>query len=95
MRAKAPRRYWSAVQAKNLNRRTIKRFLIGTAGGIVLTAGILMIVLPGPAFIFIPAGLAILATEFAWAKRWLEKVKRTALKAKRVLEKKKKVSREQ
>jgi hypothetical protein len=54
-----------------------------------------MIVLPGPAFIFIPAGLAILATEFAWAERWLEKVKRTALKAKRVLEKKKKVSREQ
>ena len=37
----------------------------------MLLAGILMIVLPGPAFVFIPAGLAILATEFAWARRWL------------------------
>ena len=77
-----------------MNKRTIKRFLIGSAGGIVLLLGIFMIVLPGPAIVFIPAGLAILATEFAWAKRWLEKVKITALKAKRVLEKKEKVSRE-
>jgi tellurite resistance protein TerC len=34
-----------------------------------------MIVLPGPAFIVIPAGLGILALEFAWAKRWLHEVK--------------------
>jgi heme exporter protein D len=34
-----------------------------------------MIVLPGPAFIFIPAVLAILATEFLWAKKLLQKVK--------------------
>ena len=31
-----------------------------------------MLVLPGPAFIVIPAGLAILATEFDWAQRWLD-----------------------
>jgi tellurite resistance protein TerC len=64
-----------------MNKRTIKRFLIGTAGATVLLLGIVMIVLPGPAIVFIPAGLAILATEFAWAKRWLEKVKVTALRA--------------
>lgn len=34
-----------------------------------------MVVLPGPAFIFIPAGLAILATEFIWARKLLQKVK--------------------
>ena len=77
-----------------MNKRTIKRFLIGSAGGIVLLLGICMIVLPGPAIFLIPAGLAILATEFAWARRWLEKAKIIALKARRILEKKKKVSRE-
>jgi hypothetical protein len=34
-----------------------------------------MLALPGPAFIFIPLGLAILATEFIWAKNLLAKVK--------------------
>ena len=34
-----------------------------------------MIVLPGPAIIVIPLGIAILALEFAWARRWLNKVR--------------------
>jgi hypothetical protein len=33
-----------------------------------------MMVLPGPAFIVIPFGVGILATEFAWARRLLRKV---------------------
>jgi tellurite resistance protein TerC len=41
----------------------------------MLAAGIAMIVLPGPAFVFIPAGLAMLATEFLWARKLLQKVK--------------------
>ena len=77
-----------------MNKRTIKRFLIGAAGGLVLALGLAMVVLPGPAIVVIPLGLAILATEFAWAKRWLEKVKSLALKAKRALEKKNKASSE-
>src|SRR5271154_5070887 len=48
-----------------------KRMMIFVVGGTVLAIGLAMIVLPGPAFIVIPAGLAILAIEFAWAKRWL------------------------
>jgi hypothetical protein len=31
--------------------------------------------LPGPAFLVIPAGLAILAIEFAWAKHWLRQAR--------------------
>lgn len=38
-------------------------------------AGVAMLVLPGPAFIVIPMGLAILATEFEWAQRWLDVAK--------------------
>lgn len=50
-----------------------KRLIIGVIGTTVLLIGLALIVLPGPAFIVIPIGLAILATEFAWAKRLLKK----------------------
>ncbi|MFZ3072248.1 MAG: PGPGW domain-containing protein [Thermodesulfobacteriota bacterium] len=53
-----------------------KRLIIITIGFTVLLFGIALIVLPGPAFIVIPAGLAILATEFLWAKRLLKQVKK-------------------
>jgi uncharacterized protein (TIGR02611 family) len=52
-----------------------KKVAIGIVGGVVLLAGIAMIVLPGPAFLVIPAGLAILATEFEWAERWKDRIK--------------------
>lgn len=55
--------------------RTFRRIWVFLLGGTVLLIGIALLVLPGPAFIVIPAGLAILALEFAWAKRWLERVK--------------------
>ena len=55
-----------------------KRIAIGIVGGSVLLVGVAMIVLPGPAFIVIPAGLAILGIEFAWARSWLRKVKAKA-----------------
>jgi len=41
----------------------------------VLLVGIVMVVLPGPAVVVIPIGLAILATEYAWARRYLNKFK--------------------
>ena len=44
-------------------------------GMTVLIIGILMIVLPGPAIVFIPLGFVILATEFVWARGWLNKIK--------------------
>jgi tellurite resistance protein TerC len=53
----------------------MKRIVIGVVGWFVLVAGIAMIVLPGPALIVIPAGLAILATQFEWAQRWLHKAR--------------------
>lgn len=40
--------------------------------------GIAMIVFPGPAVLVIPAGLAILSLEFAWARQWLQKIRATA-----------------
>lgn len=40
---------------------------VGVVGGLVLVAGILMIPYPGPGWLVVFAGLAILATEFTWA----------------------------
>jgi uncharacterized protein (TIGR02611 family) len=53
----------------------IRRALKISAGFTVLLIGIVMIVAPGPALIVIPAGLAILATEFRWARRILVRFK--------------------
>ncbi len=53
----------------------VKRIAVGVAGFTVLLIGVAMIILPGPAFIVIPAGLGILALEFAWAKRLLAEAK--------------------
>ncbi|MBM4334315.1 MAG: hypothetical protein FJ108_00185 [Deltaproteobacteria bacterium] len=49
--------------------------IVLVVGGTVLLIGVAMIVLPGPAFVVIPAGLAILASEFVWARRLLVRVR--------------------
>ena len=59
----------------HLTYRIARRITISVAGATVLLLGIVMIVTPGPAFIFIPVGLAILGLEFAWARAWLRKVR--------------------
>jgi uncharacterized protein (TIGR02611 family) len=43
------------------------------AGIVILGAGVALLALPGPAFVVIPIGLAILSLEFTWAERLLEK----------------------
>lgn len=55
--------------------KNVRRLVIGVVGGTVLLIGIIMIVTPGPAVVFIPMGLAILASEFVWAQVLLEKVR--------------------
>jgi len=52
----------------------MRKILVAIMGGTVLLIGIAMIVLPGPAIVVIPVGLAILATEFAWAKHYKDKL---------------------
>lgn len=61
--------------------RKAKRLVVLVIGLSVLFVGVLMIVLPGPALVLIPAGLAILASEFLWARRLLRRVKRTVVSA--------------
>jgi len=58
----------------------VKRIVVTVIGFIVLIIGILLIVFPGPAFIVIPIGLAILATEYEWAKKVFVKIKKRVQK---------------
>ena len=55
--------------------KIVRKVVIAVLGISVLLIGAAMILLPGPAIVVIPAGLAILATEFAWAKSILRKLK--------------------
>ena len=60
------------------NIKVVRRVIVSVIGATVFLIGVALLVLPGPAFIVIPIGLAILATEYAWARRWLRKVRRMA-----------------
>jgi Putative transmembrane protein (PGPGW) len=51
--------------------RTARRIIVAVVGATVVLIGVALLVLPGPAMVVIPIGLAILSLEFAWARRWL------------------------
>jgi uncharacterized protein (TIGR02611 family) len=55
------------------DRHPLFRLVFGLAGLLVLIGGLIMLVTPGPAFVLIPIGLAMLSMEFIWAERLLEK----------------------
>jgi uncharacterized protein (TIGR02611 family) len=61
--------------------RNTKRIAVLIAGLAVLGAGVTMLVLPGPGIVVIILGFAILATEFAWAERALDRTTGTAAAA--------------
>jgi tellurite resistance protein TerC len=58
--------------------RIVRKLVIALIGLTVLLVGAAMIFLPGPAIIVIPVGLAILGTEFAWAKTLLRRLRKKA-----------------
>lgn len=55
-----------------------RRIAVSVLGGTVCLIGLAMVVLPGPAAVVIPLGLGILGLEFAWARRWLGRIKAAA-----------------
>jgi hypothetical protein len=72
------------------NRRTgldrnprIRKFIVALIGSTILLIGLALVVLPGPAVVVIPVGLAILASEFAWARRIIRRGKIFAGKIRR------------
>ncbi len=51
-------------------------------GFFLLAAGAVMLVTPGPGWVAIFAGLALLAREFEWARRLLDRAKQAFAKLK-------------
>jgi tellurite resistance protein TerC len=47
----------------------VRKIVMGVIGTTILLIGMALVVLPGPAFVVIPIGLGILASEFVWARR--------------------------
>jgi uncharacterized protein (TIGR02611 family) len=63
-----------ARRERHRSRNRIYRFGFAVAGFVVLLAGIVMLVTPGPGIPVVILGLGVLALEFAWAERWLERL---------------------
>jgi hypothetical protein len=61
--------------------RSGKRAAVFVAGVALLSVGLVMFVTPGPGIVLVVAGLAVLATEFAWAEHLLDKAKTQAARA--------------
>lgn len=53
--------------------KVLRQAAIFLGGSFLLALGIIMIFLPGPGVAVMFAGLAVLATEYAWARRWLDR----------------------
>lgn len=58
--------------------RLARKIVIAVVGGTTILIGIIMLALPGPGVLVLSLGLATLAIEFAFARRWLAQLKRTA-----------------
>ena len=54
-----------------------RRIAVAIVGSTVLLVGVIMLFAPGPAIVVIPTGLAILSLEFAWARYWLRKLRKS------------------
>ena len=59
----------------------LKKSAVTILGIALLAVGLAMMVLPGPGILVIVAGLAVLATEYVWARSLLDKARTQAEKA--------------
>jgi len=60
---------WQAI-------RQIRRIFVVMAAATLALVGVALLVLPGPGMLLLAAALALLATEFVWARRWIGRLRR-------------------
>ena len=77
-----PARWFELGRSSNLIVRNAYRLIVLVVGLTIVAGGIAMFVLPGPGILVVIAGLGLLATEFMWARRLLQRAKGYAQKAK-------------
>lgn len=59
----------------------VKRSIVTVVGVLIVALGFALMVLPGPGILLVVIGLAVLATEYAWARDLLGTAKEKAVKA--------------
>ncbi|MBA2889285.1 TIGR02611 family protein [Nonomuraea soli] len=73
---RSPLQSWlDGVRSTRTGALTLK-IVIGTIGAVMVVGGLIMVPFPGPGWLVVFAGLAVLATEFDWAHKLLEFGKR-------------------
>jgi uncharacterized protein (TIGR02611 family) len=58
--------------------QSMRKIVIGVFGGTLLLLGVALLVLPGPGWLIIAVGIGVLATEFVWAQRVMDRTRGTA-----------------
>lgn len=53
----------------------IRRTLVAVIGGTIVIVGLLLVFLPGPGALVILLGLAVLGSEFVWARRLIKRAR--------------------
>lgn len=59
---------WRAAIHRNPQASFVYKWCVGTVGGIVIAGGLLLVPLPGPGWLIVFLGVAIIASEFTWAR---------------------------
>lgn len=80
-RAGRPGRSRGARSAGRSRPRGAGRILGLVVGWLLVLVGLAALVLPGPGLLALVAGLAVLAQQYEWARRWLKPVKEKAFAA--------------
>jgi uncharacterized protein (TIGR02611 family) len=70
-------RAWRDRVRSRRTTRHVYQVVIAVLGGSIVVGGLLLVPLPGPGWLIVILGLAILASEFTWARRLLDFVKET------------------
>ena len=65
--------------------KQVRRIFLVLAGFTLLALGIVIIFTPGPGTPVILLGLGLLAVEFVWARRLMERIKRETIRLKDAL----------
>jgi uncharacterized protein (TIGR02611 family) len=74
--AQGDRWAWRSRLKANPVTRRIYRLVVGVVGSLIVIVGIVLLPAPGPGWLIVFAGLAVLASEFEWAQRLLSYTKR-------------------
>ncbi|MEV0983211.1 TIGR02611 family protein [Brevibacterium sp. NPDC049920] len=59
---------WRATIHRNPQASFVYKWCVGTLGGLIIAGGLVLVPLPGPGWVIVFVGIAIVASEFEWAR---------------------------